>query len=54
MASKYSADLAAHVRRGKRSQFERGERLRGPVPDGYLLARLMKDGRAVRQYIFRV
>lgn len=34
-AHKYSADLSAHVRRGKEQQLERGERLGGPVPDGY-------------------
>jgi len=52
MANKYSEDLAAHVRRGKRNQFERGERLGGPVPDGYLLVDQVEDGQAVRRYQF--
>ncbi|HEY8810526.1 MAG TPA: recombinase family protein, partial [Solirubrobacterales bacterium] len=37
VANKYSEDLSASVKRGKRTQFEeRGERLGGPVPDGFL------------------
>jgi site-specific DNA recombinase len=37
MANKYSEDLSEAVRKGKRRQFEeRGERLGGPVCDGYL------------------
>jgi DNA invertase Pin-like site-specific DNA recombinase len=51
MANKYSEDLAAHVRRGKRNQFERGQRLGGPVPDGYLLADQIEAGRIVRRYV---
>jgi DNA invertase Pin-like site-specific DNA recombinase len=39
------------VRSGKRRQFERGERLGGPVPDGYLLKdALDSEGRAVKRY----
>jgi site-specific DNA recombinase len=52
MANKYSEDLAAHVRRGKRSQFERGHRLGGPVPDGYLLVDQIEEGQVVRRYVF--
>lgn len=47
---KYSADLSAHVKRGKRQQFEKGERLGGPVPDGYVLLDALDAGRAVRRY----
>ena len=52
MANKYSEDLGAHVRRGKRQQFERGHRLGGPVPDGYLLVDRIEDGAVVRRYVF--
>jgi DNA invertase Pin-like site-specific DNA recombinase len=51
MANKYSEDLASHVQRGKRNQFARGERLGGPVPDGYLLVEQIEDGRALRRYV---
>ena len=52
MANKYSQDLSSHVQRGKRDQFERGKRLGGPVPDGYLLADQIEDGHALRRYVF--
>ncbi|MGH2762800.1 MAG: recombinase family protein, partial [Thermoleophilaceae bacterium] len=52
MANKYSEDLAGHVRRGKRTQFERGDRLGGPVPDGYRLVDQVQDGQIVRRYEF--
>jgi DNA invertase Pin-like site-specific DNA recombinase len=52
MANKYSEDLAAHVRRGKRQQFERGQRLGGPVPDGYRLVDDIEEGQVVRRYVF--
>ena len=52
MANKYSEDLAAHVRRGKRGQFERGERLGGPVCDGYRLVTEVGEGGALaRRYV---
>jgi site-specific DNA recombinase len=51
MANKYSEDLAAHVQRGKRNQFGRGERLGGPVPDGYLRVEEIQDGKAARRYV---
>ena len=35
-ANKYSADLSVNVTRGKDSQWERGDWLGGPIPDGYL------------------
>jgi DNA invertase Pin-like site-specific DNA recombinase len=50
-AGKYAEDLSAHVRRGKRAQFERGERLGGPVPDGLLrVVELDKSGKASASY----
>jgi DNA invertase Pin-like site-specific DNA recombinase len=52
MANKYSDDLSTHVRRGKTCQFERGERLGGPVPDGYQLIRSLADGTAVSEYVY--
>jgi DNA invertase Pin-like site-specific DNA recombinase len=52
MANKYSDDLSTHVRRGKTRQFERGERLGGPVPDGYQLIRSIADGTAVSEYVY--
>jgi DNA invertase Pin-like site-specific DNA recombinase len=52
MANKYSDDLSAHVRRGKAGQFERGERLGGPVPDGYQLIRSLADGTTVSEYVY--
>lgn len=52
MANKYSDDLSAHVRRGKAGQFERGERLGGPVPDGYELIRSLADGTTVSDYVY--
>jgi DNA invertase Pin-like site-specific DNA recombinase len=41
-ANKYSADISAHVKRGKQRQLEQGQRLGGPIPDGYLL-RVIRD-----------
>lgn len=35
-ANKYAADLSVWVREGKERQWERGEWLGGPIPDGYL------------------
>ncbi|HEY6776087.1 MAG TPA: hypothetical protein VI122_06215 [Thermoleophilaceae bacterium] len=35
-ANKYAADLSVWVREGKEQQWERGEWLGGPIPDGYL------------------
>jgi DNA invertase Pin-like site-specific DNA recombinase len=35
-ANKYSADLSANVMRGKDAQWERGDWIGGPIPDGYL------------------
>jgi len=53
MANKYSDDLSTHVRRGKTGQFERGERLGGPVPDGYKLTRSFVDeATAVSEYVY--
>ncbi|HWM63597.1 MAG TPA: recombinase family protein [Solirubrobacterales bacterium] len=52
MANKYSDDLSTHVRRGKLGQFERGERLGGPVPDGYQLIRSLADGTTVNEYVY--
>ena len=52
MANKYSDDLSTHVRRGKLGQFERGERLGGPVPDGYQLIRSLADGTTVSEYVY--
>ncbi|HYM58490.1 MAG TPA: recombinase family protein [Solirubrobacteraceae bacterium] len=51
MAHKYSADLAAHVKRGMQAQFDRGERLGGPVPEGYLLKAGIENERATREYV---
>lgn len=55
MAHKYSEDLAAHVRRGKDDQFERGLRLGGPVPFGLQLV-VASDtaGRATSRHYKRV
>jgi DNA invertase Pin-like site-specific DNA recombinase len=45
---KYSQDHGAHVARGKRSAFERGEWPGGPVPDGYIADRNIDErGRKV-------
>src|SRR4051794_15627506 len=45
---KYSADLSAHVKRGVRAKFERGEMGGGPVPDGYVrVAQTGADGQPV-------
>lgn len=38
------------VRAGKRRQFDRGERLGGPVPDGYIRTIEVVDGRVVSHY----
>ncbi len=46
MANKYSEDLSAHVSRGKRAAFERGEHHGGKTPDGYTLKRQGADSTA--------
>jgi len=50
---KYSDDLAANVARAKRAQFDRGERLGGPIPDGYLqqIKRDARDNVTERAYL---
>lgn len=35
-AEKYSADLSANVSRGKDAQWERGDWIGGPIPDGFM------------------
>jgi DNA invertase Pin-like site-specific DNA recombinase/diadenosine tetraphosphatase ApaH/serine/threonine PP2A family protein phosphatase len=53
-ANKYSADISSHVKRGKQRQLEQGQRLGGPVPDGYLL-RVVRDEHdrvTARDYLF--
>jgi DNA invertase Pin-like site-specific DNA recombinase len=52
---KYSADLSAHVKRGKREQRERGDRPGGPQNDGYVMRVLERDGKGritKREYDF--
>ena len=43
-AHKYSNDLSDHVKRGLRQTFDAGQRLGGPVPDGYVL-KVVRDAR---------
>jgi DNA invertase Pin-like site-specific DNA recombinase len=42
---KYSADLAAHVKRGKDEQRANGERPGGPLNDGYIMRVLERDAK---------
>lgn len=44
-ANKYSADLSAHVKRGKDEQRAKGERPGGPLPDGYTMRVLKRDAK---------
>lgn len=49
-ANKYSADLSGFVKAGKARQFERGERLGGPVRDGYRRVTELLGGNKVSRY----
>jgi hypothetical protein len=42
---KYSADLSAHVKRGKGDQRARGERPGGPINDGYVMEVVERDAK---------
>jgi DNA invertase Pin-like site-specific DNA recombinase len=51
MAHKYSEDVSSHVRSAKQRQFANGERLGGPVPDGYRRLTSLVGDRTVPEYI---